>query len=125
MTSYKKIIANMVESEVCHYIEKRTEGKFQNGYHLFASPVADSLKLSTEDKSFGHPTFVIEVFVGYRKYEVHGYVSDTGSVIVSSVNFDRDYVKDEERVDWYADENIRHVHEFLYGDKLSNFAFDR
>lgn len=119
MVGYKKIIENMVEMEVENFIEKRNDRKY------FAYPVEGSLELSTEDKNFGHPVFVLQVFVNYRKYEVHGYVDDYGTVVVSSVNFDRDYVKDQERVDWYADENVKHVHEFLYGDKLNEFKFDR
>lgn len=119
MIGYKKIIENMVEMEVENFIEKKTEGK------QFAYTVDDSLKLSTEDKNFGHPCFELKVSVSYRTYEVHGYVSEFGSVIISSVNFDRDYVKDQNRADWFSKDNIKHVHEFLYGDKLNEFKFDR
>ena len=118
MVGYKKIIENMVELEVENYIEKRTEK------NVFAYPVSGTLELSVEDKSFGHPTFKVEFMVKYRKYEVHGYVNDLGSVIISSISFDRDYVKDQERLDWYADENVIHKHFFLYGEKMDQFKFD-
>ena len=115
MTTYKKIVENMVDSEVHSYVEKRVGG-------YVAYPESVKLEL---DKEFGHPTFEAEIHVSHRTYTVRGYISEYGIVNVCSVSFERDLVIDDNRSDWWAKDNVRHESECLWGDKLVGFKFDR
>ena len=116
MVGYKKIIENMVELEVSRFIEKQSGSKFAS--------CVDGVTLSTDDKKLGYPRFELEMNVPnntgvfQRNYLILGYVDDYGSVRICSVEFVRNIKKPGEN-------DFRTVHEFLYGDDLKNFKFDR
>lgn len=113
MVGYKKIIENMVELEVYRFIEKQSDCKFVS--------CEDGVILSTDNKKLGHPTFEVEMNVSNsirRDYMIHGYVDSYGSVQICSVQFERKIKKPD-------DKDFHTVREFLHGDDLKNFKFDR
>lgn len=112
MTGYKAIIKNMVEAEVTRFVEKKS-GKFIE---------VKSVELST-NSGFDTPTFDVEIVVGLadiikRDFLIHGYVSEYGSVVVTSIMFDRMIKKANE-------EDFKKVSEFLVRDEIVDFKFDR
>ena len=67
--------------------------------------------------------FDIEVKVAQSRiidlyYQVSGYVSEWGTVHVSSVSFERTFKRNDEA-------NFHTEHEFLTADELKTFKFDR
>lgn len=114
MASYKKIIENMIGREVEHFVEKKSG--------QWAYVKEDSMKLTLEEKQ---PFFRVDVKTNNHWYNVHGWVNDYGTVSVSSVTFERDYLINPDREDWDADDNIKHDRFFLYDDTLKDFRFDR
>lgn len=119
MVGYKQIIKNMIEMYVEKYVEARTPDR------QYCHMEDGTLKVKADAKSFDHPTFTGVFNVNYRRYEIHGFVGEFGDVVISSVNFDRDIMKDETRMDWYSEDNIEHKHYFLYGEELNDFKFDK
>lgn len=117
---YKRIIGNMVERGVVKYVENKADGKL-----AFAYPVEGTLKLSVQEKDVSYPLFSIDVTVKYNRYSVHGFIDEYGTVYVTTVRLERDRIIDLDRTDWHAEDNIRHVTEVLYGEKLEAFKFDR
>lgn len=116
MTGYKAIIKNMVEMEVTTYVEKKS-GKFIE---------INSIDLITS-KDFDYPTFEVELIVGLgeiikRDFLIRGYVSEYGSVVISSCSFERTVVRFPLNSEL---PETRMVSKFLTADELDNFKFDR
>lgn len=114
MTGYKKIIENLVEYEVSKVIEQKT-GKFPS--------CVDGVTLSTDNKKLGYPTFELEMDVYSNSivknnYLIMGYVSDYGSVVICSVEFVRNIKK-------AGEDDFHTVHEFIHGEELKSFNYDR
>ena len=113
MISYKKIIENLVEHEVTTEIEKKT-GKFPS--------MVGSVKLSTDYKKLGFPTFEIEMevpvnSVANHDYLISGFVSEYGHVIICHVSFSRTYQEEGSKP--------HKVDSFIHGDELKSFNYDR
>lgn len=120
MTGYKKILENMVELEVSRFITKQSGSRFAS----FATCV-DGVTLSTENKKLGHPTFELEMNVPADRcsvmchnYLITGYIDDYGSVVVCAVEFVRDIKK-------AGEDDYKTIHEFIHGEELKTFRFDR
>lgn len=116
MTGYKQIIKNMVEMEVTNYVEKKS-GK---------AVEISSVKLTASD-GFDCPVFEAEIMVGVgeilkRDFTIRGYVSEYGSVEVSSCSYERTHgylgLNDDEV-------KTKKVFYFLVRDELDSFKFDR
>lgn len=112
MTGYKAIIKNMVEAEVTRLVEKKS-GKLVE---------VNSVELFT-NSGFDTPTFDAEIVVGLadiikRDFLIHGYISEYGSVVVTSLSFDR-WIKKADK------EDFKKVSEFLVHDEIVDFKFDR
>lgn len=87
MTSYKGIIRNMVDCHVTHEVEK-------SGIFAFV----DSVELTTENKALNCPEYVA-AFHTYgkdgiirRDYEMHGYISEYGTVVSTLLTYERTHV---------------------------------
>ena len=110
MTGYKAIIKNMVEMEVTRFVEKKS-GEFVD---------VKSVEMFTNN-GFDTPTFDVELEVGLGKivkhdYLIHGYVSEYGSVVISSCSFTRKIRKEGEI-------EFKTVSNFLIRDELESFKF--
>ncbi len=116
MLSYKQIVKNMVEMEVSNFIEKHSENVFPT--------LIGEVTLSTQNKELGLPTFELEMNVPnktnllHHDYLISGYVSEYGSVVVCSVCFERKIRKNGEK-------EFKKIREFIHGEELKTFKFDR
>lgn len=115
MTSYKKIIENIVESEVHNFVEKKNDD--------FCRTVDGSLKLSTEDKQLGFPSFEIQIEVGYHDYRIVGYVSEYGNVVICAISFERTYLEPDE--EGFLTQKTRTERNFIHGKEIDSFEFNR
>lgn len=115
MVGYKKIIENMVDSSVHEYVENRI-----GGYVGFP----DSVKLEL-DKELDHVSFEAVIKVKHLDFTVTGYVDDYGNVNVCCVRFDRFRCTEKDENGWWIDSSAKHFHEWIHGDDLKNFKFDR
>lgn len=112
MTGYKAIIKNMVDAEVTRFVKKQS-GKFIE---------VNSVELNT-NKECDTPTFKVDIMVGLgelirRDFQIHGYVSEYGSVEITHVSFDRMYQESVE--DKPTTKNT-----FMMWNELKDFHFDR
>lgn len=115
-TTYKSIIANMVEMEVHKFVESHV-----NGYVRYP----DKITLAPANKDFDKPSFIAEQAVDTRDYSIRGYIDDYGTIHVTSIWFERDKIIDQNRTDWWAKDNLRHESHFIYEPKeLKSFKFD-
>ena len=115
MVGYKKIIENMVDSAVHHYIWERAE----------RCVFPEKVELSLDNKDLGKPSFDALIKVGFLDYVLSGYVDDYGTVRICSVKFDRMRCTEKDEMGFWIDSSAVPVHEFLWGEKLDHFKFDR
>ena len=108
--TYIQIIKNMVESYLHDYIMNRCE-HWAN---------VSEINLARFDDRLIAWTAIVKV--NHWAYEIHGIMNEYGRIDISSISYDRTRSDSEE---WWKPENQYQVHEFLYGDKLEAFAFDK
>ena len=110
--TYKSIIHNIIEREVRHFIEAKTN-RF---------PFIDEKKISTSNEKdyvlFKIKDIEVSQGIHYNTFTVNGYVNEYGTVSVVSVTFDRTYCDDN-----FKNEHTEHF--FIYDEELKTFKFDK
>ena len=110
--TYKTIIHNIIEREVRHFIEAKTN-------HF---PFIDEKKIGTITEKdcvmFTIEDVRVSQGIHYNTYKIGGYVNEYGSVTICSVAFNRTYCDDNFK-------NERTEYSFIHGEELKTFKFDR